>query len=223
MATGFDHTYASAIVGAQRTHKRKEADFYPTPSDVTVALFDYLSLKPGTRVLEPACGDGALSKVAEFYGFDVTSSDIRVEPSIYGEMGVDFLSQSYPEKFDWMITNPPFNLAIEFATKGLDVSRNCAMLLKSQFWHAKSRRDFFMENRPSKILPLTWRPAFLEAERGKSPLMDVMWVIWTEGYSARCEFEPIQRPSKIKSTLQRKFDTNQEDDLLDLDGFDLLV
>ena len=42
-------------------------------------------------------------------------------------------------------------------------------------------------------LNLTWRPAFLEKERGKSPLMDCMWVVWVRGHEGDCIVRPIDR------------------------------
>lgn len=173
------HTVASAIIGSQRVHARKPADFYPTPADATWVLLNHLKLPPGTRVKEPACGDGAMSRVLQAANLDVRSSDLRID-SGFGVGGVDFLKEPGGSA-DWVITNPPFNVAAEFIEQALLVAPNAAMLLKSQFWHARSRIELFERHTPSEILPLTWRPAFLEKERGSSPLMDVIWVVWRRG------------------------------------------
>ena len=173
-----DHTYASAIVTSQKVHKRKESDFYPTPPDVTRALLGFLNLERGTGVWEPACGDGAISKVLTDNGLCVFSSDLRLD-SGFGKADVNFLEIPLDARCpDWIITNPPFALAEEFIRHALTFTPRVAMLLKSQYWHAKKRAALFEERPPSDILALTWRPAFLEAERGKSPLMDVVWVVW---------------------------------------------
>lgn len=192
----FDHTYASAIVGAQKTHKRKAADFYPSPPDVTQALMSHLQLPPGTKVWEPACGDGAMSKVMLENGLDVESTDLR--HSGYGRGGINFL-QTDPLDYDpqWIITNPPFNVADRFISHAMKFTPNLALLLKSQFWHAARRESLFRQHPPSEILALTWRPAFLEAERGSSPLMDVIWCIWRRGANIT-QFKPIERPAGYK-------------------------
>ena len=191
----FDHTYASAIVGAQKTHKRKEADYYPTPPDVTEALMQFLKLPP-TSIWEPACGDGSMARVLARHGHDVISTDLRPD-SGYGRGGIDFLGAD--GEAQWIITNPPFNLAHAFIVKALSITPNVAMLLKSQYWHAASRHDLFLGHQPSWILPLTWRPAFLEAERGSSPLMDVMWVVWRDGdLPGLTQFTPLPRPKNVK-------------------------
>lgn len=198
-----DHTYASAIVGAQKTHKRKAADFYPTPSDVTVALLDFLAIEAPVRVWEPACGDGAMSKVLTLAGHEVHSTDLR-EDSGYGIGGVNFMEAGVGNKPDWIITNPPFNVAEDFIEHALSVTPNVAMLLKSQFWHARRREPLFRNHPPAWILPLTWRPAFLEAERGSSPLMDVIWVVWTSNFgSGGTLYSPLVRPSSNHPLLNR--------------------
>lgn len=197
------HTYASAIVGAQKIHKRKEADFYPSPPDVTEALMQFLRLDPELYVWEPACGDGAMSRILERHVNNVLSTDLRDEPSIYGRRGVDFLGAEGAA--DWIITNPPFNLAEGFIRKSLSITPNVAMLLKSQYWHAASRLQLFNDCRPSHVLPLTWRPSFLEKERGNSPLMDVIWVVW-QGNPSVTQFQPLPRPKNVKPLT-----TNEEE------------
>ena len=195
-----DHTYASAIVGAQKTHKRKEADFYPTPPDVTVALLDFLQLD-STTIWEPACGDGAMSKVLSAAGHDVHSTDLR-DDSGFGIGGTDFLQSQLVKTPHWIITNPPFNVAEDFIRKALSITPNVAMLLKSQFWHARRREPLFRDHPPAWILPLTWRPAFLEAERGSSPLMDVIWVVWSSNFgSGGTLYNPLIRPASSHPLL----------------------
>lgn len=191
-----DHSIASAVVTSMKTHKRKAADFYPTPPDVTVALMRWLDLEGVEVIWEPACGDGAMSVVLEAYAGRVISSDLRPD-SGYGRGGVNFLATAPDEGMefrpDWIISNPPFNLAAKFIEHALSITPNVAMLLKATYWNAKSREKLFRDHPPSHILPLTWRPAFLEAERGSSPLMDVMWVVWKEGCT-ETRFEPLLRP-----------------------------
>lgn len=188
------HTYASAIIGAQKNYERKPADFYPTPADVTVALMEHLRLPKGTVAWEPACGEGHMSRVLEHYLGDdrVWSSDLRTD-NVYGEKEIDFLTCPVNTEIDWIITNPPFKLAHLFISRALAIAPNAAFLLKSQYWHAKSRLKLFRDHPPAELLPLTWRPAFLERERGRSPLMDVMWVVWKRGENSSV-FQPLQRP-----------------------------
>lgn len=157
--------------------KRRELDFYPTPPDVTHALLRFLKISQKSLVWEPACGDGAMSKVLKQYVADVRSSDIR--ESGYGEGGVDFLASSFD--CDAVITNPPFNVSEEFIRHALKQAPIVAMVLKSQYWHAKKRAALFNEYPPAWVLPLTWRPDFMGGERGGAPTMEVHWTVWVRG------------------------------------------
>jgi hypothetical protein len=201
-------TYADAIVGSSRVHKRKPADFYPTPPEVTIALLDFLKIDKNSIVWEPACGDGAISKIIIENQIEVISSDLRGD-SGYGDQGVDFLKISQPPiPINWIITNPPFFLAEAFIRKSIAVAPNCAMLLKSQYWHAKSRNSLFEEHPPEYILALNWRPSFLEAERGNSPLMDVIWCIWNSEYVGPTKYQILKKP------INQRFSNNALEDYL---------
>ena len=48
----------SRIAGGNTAYFRNKSDYYPTPPEVTQALLNFLNLRPGTKVWEPACGDG---------------------------------------------------------------------------------------------------------------------------------------------------------------------
>lgn len=164
---------SSALI-AGGGNKNEGSDFYPTPPEVTHALMRFLNLMP--RVIwEPACGDGAMAEVIKKYGHSVLASDIRAAG--YGEPKVDFLSAD--KNCAAIITNPPFGLAAEFILHALGQAPTVAMLLKAHFWHAQSRTTLFEEHRPAWVLPLNWRPNFLD-KRGKSPTMDFQWTVWLQ-------------------------------------------
>lgn len=164
------------LANSSTDNKRRDLDFYPTPPDVTHALMRFLELKP-CLILEPACGDGAMAEVLKQYGHDVVSSDIR--HTGYGNGGIDFLETS--ADYDAVITNPPFNVSEEFIRHALTQAGTVAMVLKSQYWHAKKRSLLFNEFPPAYVLPLTWRPDFMGGERGGAPTMEVHWTVWVEG------------------------------------------
>lgn len=206
-------TLATAIVQSYKKWERKPADLYPTPVDGTESVIPALKVLAeyagGMRVWEPACGDGRLARVLEHHGFQVDATDLRPY-SGYGNVrctrdtisgGFDFLNDDPVRKWGWepkpdlIVTNPPFSLAEQFIKKALTYTPNVAMLLKQSYWNAASRLPFFHEHRPAFVLPLTFRLAFLEEERGKSPIMDCCWVIWSQENTPEdpCVFEPIMR------------------------------
>ena len=184
---------AKVILKSQKSRQRKANDFYPTPADVTRALLDVLDLPAGSLVREPACGGGAISRVLIDYGYRVQSSDLCNRG--YGQTGVDFLYARAIQS-DAIITNPPFKLAGDFIRKAVLEAPVVAMLLKSNYWHAARRVELFMQHPPSAVYALTWRPAFLEAERGKNPLMDCCWTVWT-GSNEPTRYRLLQRPQPL--------------------------
>jgi len=176
----------SQIAGGNTAYKRVESDYYPTPPEATKALLNFLKLPAGTAIWEPACGKGHMVKVMEEYGYKVTGSDIQG--------GEDYLRIPL-EECDWIITNPPFSVSQEFIERSIQHEKPFALLLKSQYWHAKKRLELFRGFPPTYILPLTWRPDFLFGKRGSgSPLMDVMWVVWYSKESADTFYVPLTKP-----------------------------
>ncbi len=106
--------------GFKPTTKRKAdldgPDFYPTPPWATFALIDNERFKGD--IWECACGDGAMSKVLEFKGNTVASSDLYDRG--FGEIGHDFLDTVRRAKN--IITNPPYHSAQGFVASALRCS-----------------------------------------------------------------------------------------------------
>ena len=175
-------TNASAI-------DRNKTDFYPTPSNVTEALMQVVDLKD-CKVLEPACGQMHMVEVLQKYAKEVDYFDKY--DTFSGRIG-DFL-ESENGGYDWVITNPPFNLSVEFIEHAISEHKcNVAMLLKSQYWHSAKRKKLFDKHKPKGVYPLTWRPDFHFGSKGGSPTMDVMWVVWGKEPSTITEYQPLSK------------------------------
>lgn len=172
---------------------RRELDYYPTQPDVTKALLDFLKLDY-SNIWEPACGEGHMSEVIKSYGHSVISTDLR--HTGYGIGGVDFLTCNRLS-CDAIITNPPFNISEQFIIKSLQTSPIVAMLLKSQYWHAKKRYKLFLEYPPAWVLPLTWRPDFLFDQRENgvkgAPTMECLWTVWFPN-EVNTRYQPLLKP-----------------------------
>lgn len=182
-----DKLVASRISGGNTAYKRVESDFYPTPPEVTTALLEILDIPSEEKIWEPACGENHMVNVMRKAGYEVIATDIQT--------GTDFLTAECPE-CNWIITNPPFSIADKFIERCIEHKKNFALLLKSQYWHAKKRLELFDKYSPSWIFPLTWRPDFLFKTRGGgSPLMDVMWVVWEKG-DHHTKFRPLPKPTE---------------------------
>lgn len=189
---------ANAIIRSMATHARKDSDVYPTPPQGTWAIAPYLKskLKPGAVVAEPACGRGDMAIPLSEMGFDVEASDIL--DTGFGEPYTDFL-KIHPKlddfEVDAVITNPPFRVAEEFIRHAVIRHKVSfvGMLLKSNYWNTKGRLKLWDECTPTAFFPLTWRLAFLEQERGSSPLMDCTWWFWVAG-DPPLPWRPLARP-----------------------------
>lgn len=111
--------------------KRSKSDFYQTPYSITRRLLEVEKFEG--RILEPACGAGAITAILKEAGYkDVTAYDYLLD-------GKDFLAET--RKFDAIITNPPFSLAKEFILKACEVAPRFAFLLPLNYLHGKERLD----------------------------------------------------------------------------------
>jgi hypothetical protein len=147
---------------------RIEADLYETPEWVTKALLPYL---PDGPVWEPAAGGGKISAALERAGRTVISSDIAD--------GRDFLLAPALPNQSIIVTNPPFRMATAFIEKALRLKAPAvAMLLRTDFDHAKTRRHLFRdEPRFAQKLVLTRRIVWFDRP-GAAPSFNHAWFLW---------------------------------------------
>jgi hypothetical protein len=190
---------AGAIQKSYRAWERKPSDFYPTPYDVTESLMPVIQalVDPGGKIWEPCSGNMDMTRVLEWHGYEVTSTDIRETGQGIG--GFDFLNDDPEEKWGWIpdpdmiVMNPPFSLAAEFILRALRYTPTVACLMKIDYWNAIGRLPLWQANMPKLFLPLTWRPAFLQKERGNSPLMNCAWCVWHNSSENYCAIEPMRK------------------------------
>jgi hypothetical protein len=144
-----------------------------------------------------------MSEVIKLYGHKVFSSDIKTDYAYGAEFSFlndnDCRVRNASHKLDAIITNPPFNLSADFIASSNKKAKIVCMLLKSQYWHAASRYGLFISNPPQYVLPLTWRPDFLEHTRENgdkkgAPTMEVAWSVWIKGAHKETRYMPIARP-----------------------------
>ena len=170
-----------SIVGFGRD--RAIEDFYPTPPEATEALFRFEKFEG--NVWECASGKGDMSKIIEKYNTCI-SSDLRMDESIYGEKGINFL-KDYKTSIENVITNPPYKLAKEFVlTAKLLAKKKIAMLMKLVFLEGISRYDMFKDKEfPLKaVYVFCRRPTiFKESYKGNnSGLIAFAWFVWDKSY-----------------------------------------
>jgi methylase of polypeptide subunit release factors len=166
-------------------YARKERDLYETPEWVTEAVVPHLTRLPGC-IWEPAMGSGKMVRVLMRHTW-ITGTDIAAE---YEKCRKDFLAcpqvLEAGRPIDAIITNPPYELAQEFIEHALrlmePVGGPVAMLLRTDFDHAKSRAHLFRDCPAfAKKLVLMKRITWFEPEpgaKGKSPSFNHAWYIW---------------------------------------------
>ena len=153
-------------------YARKERDCYETPEWVTLALVPHLPVINGS-FWEPAAGSGKMFAALHKAGFQGFATDISAN--------YDFLTRAAPFPFEAIITNPPYELATEFIERALSmIPRHgfVAMLLRTDFDHAKTRRHLFGQcDKFAKKLVLTKRIKWFEDSKGQ-PSFNHAWYIW---------------------------------------------
>lgn len=175
-------------------YKRHKDDFYPTPPECTHALLEAEGLVLPYEVWEPACGDGAISKILEASSRHVISTDL-VDRG-YGESGHDFL-MARTARCRAIVTNPPFKLATQFIDHAFCMRNNgqvdyMAMLLPALFWHAQSRADLFEAWRPRRIYALGWRPDMFGIGQ-PDQRCTYIWTVW-DGNATRTSYSILKKP-----------------------------
>ncbi len=154
-------------------YARVAFDQYETPEWATRALLPHLPSRIEV-IWEPACGSGKMVRALRGAPFEVIASDIQT--------GSDFFAAGYIAA-DAIVTNPPYSLATEFIEEALKrmhpESGVVAMLLRTDFDHAKSRRHLFADH-PAfvKKLVLTKRIQWFEDSKS-SPSFNHAWFIWS--------------------------------------------
>ena len=142
-----------------------------TPKEVTKALL--LNEKFNGNILEPCCGDGAISEVLKKEGYNVQSSD-KFDYS-YGKIKDVF---HIVKRYDNIITNPPFNNkeAVEICKHLLKIYDKKLVLL----WYVKNIGRI-LEGKTGeglKKIYIIGRINWKETKLGWT----FAWYVWEKGY-----------------------------------------
>ncbi len=192
-ATAGDHSFdreRRLPTQAARSHARMPVprripnEFYPTPPEAVRALLSVESFDGS--IWEPACGEGAISKVLMDAGHRVMSTDRYAYG--FGEAGVDFLAEQTP-RAKHIVTNPPygFGLADAFLFKALALTRKTggkvAFLLNLASLCHPSRTGLWREMPPARIYAIDGVVCWPEHRYGPAPEAFTRhrycWVVWT--------------------------------------------
>lgn len=163
-------------------------DFFPTPPWATRALLEHVLIKEDLRTMlawDSAAGQDHMADVLDEYFGQVVRSDVfdygrgHLIGSFVGE-GADVVAP--PAGVDWIIVNPPFNKAVAFALRCIELRVCFALLLRSNWAEGSERYHALFANNPptliaqfSERVPMTkgrWDP-------DASTMTSYAWFIWT--------------------------------------------
>ena len=170
-----------AYANRKKESERPENDFYQTPYSLTKVLVETGILDNCHHILEPACGQGAISRILEEYGFEVTSRDLV--------LGNDFLLDDYSnEKYDAIVTNPPFDLWDKFVEKAKTINCNKIIFIgRLNYFGGHARNVNGIWNGLSDIYVFDRMVAYDKVlrEDGKfeTGCLVTGWFVWTNQYS----------------------------------------
>ena len=165
-------------------------DYIPTPGYATRVLYEEVApeMKVDTQertVLDPACGAGHMCQTFEEYKYkSVTGADIVEYPKKRGSFKFvqqDFTDHNNDERFDDIITNPPYALLSDFIEQGLDrADRYFAMLVRVQALESQGRYKIFNRRPPTRIGFFSDRIPFKSGftTRRTPKLFFHVWLFW---------------------------------------------
>lgn len=196
----------------QRRHEAASSlDYFPTPPWATRAFMRevlHAHLLPLTfeNIWEPACGEGHMAYVLQEFSPSVLASDVHdygrghAVGSFTG-YGLDVMPQ-WPE-CQWVITNPPFNLAIEFAERALDEAKvGVALLLRSAWSEGRERYERLFGKRPPALIAQYCERVPMVAGRydpAAASATAYSWFVWDKREHGATEFHWVKPGAKDRN------------------------
>jgi hypothetical protein len=181
-------------------HSARGSDLYETPEMATLAL---LAVEPlPQRILEPACGRGAITRVLRSAGHTVLENDI-VDYGQGQDSVRDFLKFKPAGEIDAVVTNPPYCLAQQFVRHALTLCPRVFMLLRLTFLESERRRDVLDQAGLIRIhvfsdsLPMMHRDGWT-GNRASSAVA-FAWYVWRRGYIGNATVDRISWKKRGRS------------------------
>lgn len=189
-----------AVMAQRQKGTRASLDFFPTPLWATRALCEFLQRNhcKFDSCWEPACGEGHMVRPLREYFATVHASDVQRYAGIAHNLD-DFLLPvpRLQGCVTWIVTNPPFLLAEQFALRAMSLaSDGVALLVRSAFLEGIGRHtNLFKPYPPSWVLQFTERVPMIEGRLSKTAVSATAycWLVWslpTHSYTTRLHWIP---------------------------------
>lgn len=174
-----------------------DADYYVTPQ---YAIEDFLrefnKVEPhvfnkDTVIVDPTAGGDEFNpmsypEVLKQYSSNITTIDIRKDSRAL--IKGSYLDYNVEDNPDVIITNPPFNIALDIIKKSLiDIKHGgyVIMLLRLNFFGSKGRFEFWQNYLPKYAFVHSKRMSFIggATEKAKTDSIEYMHCCWQKGYN----------------------------------------
>jgi hypothetical protein len=209
----------SHAVMQQRHEAHDSLDDFPTPPWATRALVVHVlfGMQPGLErriseqtVWEPACNRGYMAKPLAEYFKKVGTSDIH-DYGWEGQQEVEdflFMAPGSLAMVDWIITNPPFRLAAQFAMTCIQLKPmvGFALLVRTSFLEGQERYSkLFSKAPPAIVAQFTERVPMVKGRHDPeaSTATSYAWLVWKTGHTGPTAFQWIP---PCRKQLQRASD-----------------
>lgn len=153
---------------------RRKNDAYHTPEWATRQLLNRIHIK-GT-VLEVCAGENHITNVLLATEADIYTNDIDNTHWHGYHFDAANLSAWPTRRFDWVVTNPPFNKAFDILVNSLASASNVALLLRLSFLEPTKERGATLAVTPPQGLIVLPRISF--TNDGKTDSVTCAWMIW---------------------------------------------
>ena len=166
------------------------ADYYVTPIDKIINFIDaFVKVEEDFegKILDPCSGGDenhpmSYPEALKRCGYtNIDTIDIR-EDSLANIKG-NYLEMDCKDKYNIIITNPPFNLAREIIEKALDDVQEdgfVIMLVRLNFFGGKLRRDMWENHMPKYSFVYNKRLSF--TDDNKTDSIEYQHLIWQKGH-----------------------------------------
>lgn len=178
------------ISSTNRGYERHKSDYYVTPIEEIVKFIDaFVEVEKDFEgsMLDPTAGGDNLHPMSyptafESCGYKIdTTIDIRQDS--LADIKTDYLTWKPDKKYNVIISNPPFHLALPIIKKALkDAQDNgwVIMLLRLNFFGSKSRKVFWNNYMPKYVFVHHKRMSF--TDNGKMDSIEYCHMCFQKGF-----------------------------------------
>lgn len=171
------------------------SDYYRTP---VIKIKEFLNefskyenvFNSNIKILDPCSGGDNINQMSyptaiqEFSNQEILIDTVDIRDDSRANLKQDYLEFQPEEKYDVIITNPPFNISLDIINKALsDVKEDgfVIMLLRLNYLGGKIRQELWKNNMPKYIFVHNKRMSFTDDKKTDS--IEYAHFVWQKGYS----------------------------------------